>query len=229
MSEPENFLTRWSRRKRVTEEPDQETPNPPTRSPDAAPTGASTDGEPGSPAAPTLALKTSAPPKPAFDPASLPSLDSIGARTDIRAFLQAGVPSALRLAALRRAWSADPAISNFKGLAENDWDFTDPNAMTGFGNLDPGTDVKKMLGQMFDAPREAEPATELQQPAEELAPPVLEPEIADQRPIKIAANDAMVQREENIAVQESESKIGSEAGGQPDEAQVKRHGGALPK
>jgi Protein of unknown function (DUF3306) len=229
MSESENFLTRWSRRKRVTEEPDQPAPNRPTQSPDAAPTTASPDGETGSLAAPTPALKTSAPPKPAFDLASLPSLESIGAQTDIRAFMQAGVPSALRLAALRRVWSADPAISNFKGLAENDWDFTDPNAMTGFGNLDPGTDVKKMLAQMFDAPREAEPATGLPQPAEELAPSVLEPEIADQPPIKIAANDGMVHREENIAVQDSESKIDSEAGGQPDDAQIKRHGGALPK
>ncbi len=229
MSEPENFLTRWSRRKRVTDEPDQQTPNVPTQSLDAAPTAASTDGEPGSSVAPTPALKTSAPPKPAFDPASLPSLESIGAHTDIRAFLQAGVPSALRLAALRRVWSADPAISNFKGLAENDWDFTDPNAMTGFGNLDPGTDVKKMLAQMFDAPHEAEPTTELPQPAEELTPPALELEIADQRPIKMAANDGMVQREENIAAQDSEPKIDSETGGQPDDAQVKRHGGALPK
>jgi len=35
----------------------------------------------------------------------------------------------------RRAWAADPAIRDFKGLAENAWDFTDPTAMPGFGEL----------------------------------------------------------------------------------------------
>ena len=87
--------------------------------------------------------------KPEFDLASLPSLDSITAVTDIRAFLTPGVPADLARAALRRAWAADPAIRNFKGLAENDWDFTDPTAMPGFGPLPEGTDVKKLLAQIF--------------------------------------------------------------------------------
>ena len=87
--------------------------------------------------------------KPEFDLASLPSLDSITAVTDIRAFLAPGVPTDLTRAALRRAWAADPAIRDFKGLAENDWDFTDPTAMPGFGTLPPGTDIKKMLAQIF--------------------------------------------------------------------------------
>jgi hypothetical protein len=38
--------------------------------------------------------------------------------------------------ALRRAWLADPAIRDFVGLAENAWDFNDPDAMPGFGPLD---------------------------------------------------------------------------------------------
>ena len=88
-------------------------------------------------------------PKPEFDLASLPSLDSITAATDIRAFLAPGVPEELARAALRRAWAADPAIRDFKGLAENDWDFTDPTAMPGFGALPPGTDIKKMVAQIF--------------------------------------------------------------------------------
>src|SRR5450432_2756337 len=67
--------------------------------------------------------------EPEFDLASLPSLDSITAVTDIRAFLKPGVPADLARAALRRAWAADPAIRDFKGLAENDWDFTDTAAM----------------------------------------------------------------------------------------------------
>ena len=70
-------------------------------------------------------------PKPEFDLTSLPSLESITAATDIRAFLAPGVPPELTRAALRRAWSADPAIRDFVGLPENDWDFTDPNGSAG--------------------------------------------------------------------------------------------------
>ena len=78
--------------------------------------------------------------------------------TDIRAFLAPGVPKELARAALRRAWSADPAIRDFKGLAENDWDFTDPTAMPGFGALPEGTDIKKMVAQIFgEGEKPAEP------------------------------------------------------------------------
>jgi hypothetical protein len=34
-----------------------------------------------------------------------------------------------------RALLNDPAVRNFRGLAENDWDFTDPNGVPGFGPL----------------------------------------------------------------------------------------------
>jgi hypothetical protein len=70
-----------------------------------------------------------------FDPASLPSIDTIAADTDIVAFLQSGVPAELTRAALRRAWTSDPAIRDFVGIAENQWDFNDPNAIPGFGSL----------------------------------------------------------------------------------------------
>ena len=66
-------------------------------------------------------------PDQAFDPASLPSLESIAADTDIGAFLQSGVPAELTRAALRRAWASDPAIRDFIGIAENQWDFNDPD------------------------------------------------------------------------------------------------------
>jgi hypothetical protein len=224
MSEPENFLTRWSRRKRVAEEPDQPAPAagvaPGTTSPEGEPAN-----KPESKAAAAPAPETSATPEPVFDPASLPSLDSIGAQTDIRAFLQAGVPNDLKLAALRRAWSADPAIRNFKGLAENDWDFNDPNGIMGFGKLDPGTDVKKMLAQLFgETPCEAEPPTALPAPAEQPALPPHDSEIAEPPQVESAGNDDMVQREENIAARDDDAE--------PDDAQIKRRrsqGSALPQ
>jgi Protein of unknown function (DUF3306) len=67
--------------------------------------------------------------------ASLPSIDAITADTDIIAFLQSGVPAELTRAALRRAWTSDPAIRDFIGVAENQWDFNDPNGVPGFGPL----------------------------------------------------------------------------------------------
>ena len=114
----DKFLARWSRRK-------QEAKATPTL-PDAA----------------THDDVQSAPPPAAkddeaeFDLSSLPSIDSITSATDIKAFLRKGIPQELTRAALRRAWSADPAIRDFGGLAENAWDFNDPSAMPGFGPLD---------------------------------------------------------------------------------------------
>jgi len=91
-----------------------------------------------------------------FDPVAVPPIESIDARTDITAFLQAGVPAELRRVALRRAWTTDPAIRDFKGLQESDWDFADPNAIAGFGNLGPEVDVKIRVMQIFgEAPRAA--------------------------------------------------------------------------
>jgi TorA maturation chaperone TorD len=77
----------------------------------------------------------SSPTPPLFDLASLPPLQSITAGTDIRSFLGSSVPVELTRAALRRAWVTDPAIRDFIGIAESQWDFNDPNAMPGFGPL----------------------------------------------------------------------------------------------
>jgi hypothetical protein len=237
MSEPENFLSRWSRRKRVAEE----TPEKPAPSSEAAPETPAEDSELRGQQAPPPAPQ--APPEPAFDPASLPSIDSIGAQTDITAFLKPGVPGELRLAALRRAWSADPAIRDFKGLAENDWDFNDPNGMLGFGELDASTDVKKMLAQLFgETPRAEEqsaapavPQEQPAQPSQDLNEPTERAALdsvagsqgvaATDTPAhnETRESDKLLQREENIAVQDDDSESG--------EAQDKRRrsqGSALP-
>ena len=68
--------------------------------------------------------------------------------TDVTAFLQAGVPADLTRAALRRVWTADPAIRDFVGLAENAWDFTDPDAMPGFGPLEATDEVRRMIAEV---------------------------------------------------------------------------------
>src|SRR5262249_42936380 len=137
MSDPDNFLTRWSRRKRENE---------------AKP--AKDDGAGSKQAALTenadekpVASAKAAPPEPEFDVDKLPPLESIEADTDISAFMQKGVPSALRHAALRRAWSADPAIRNFIGPNENYWDAAGPEGIPGFGDLDPTLDLKRMVAE----------------------------------------------------------------------------------
>jgi hypothetical protein len=128
MSGLENLISRWGRLKHSAElkrsrEADLRDDVPPSS---AAATGAAGEG---------AGVEIQRRAAPAFDPASLPSIDSITASTNIRAFLQSGVPAELTRAALRRVWVSDPVIRNFIGIAENQWDFTDPAAIPGFGPL----------------------------------------------------------------------------------------------
>ena len=233
MSEPENFLTRWSRRK--LELADE---NAPADQPEAADIAPAEGGNADKPVA-VRAPEPNASPAPEFDLTKLPTIESIGANSDIRAFLQAGVPSALRNAALRRAWVADPAIRDFVGLAENAWDFTAPGGAPGFGELDPHYDIKKLVAEIF---REAEPETK--SPADSTMPaPALEqptrlsdlsdstadvtasskPETAEQQQIAAPTSDALLQRNESIATQHDDSKE------EPAVMKTRRHGSAMPQ
>jgi hypothetical protein len=131
MSDPKDFLSRWSRRKLESEtEAGQETRPPENAGKDAT-------------AAPAKAV-----PEVEFDLSKLPSLESITANSDIRIFLQPGVPASLTHAALRRAWSADPAIRDFIGLSENSWDFNAPDSMPGFGSLNV-EDARRIAARFF--------------------------------------------------------------------------------
>ncbi len=127
MSGPESFLSRWSRRKLEPPKDEEFSPGPPARGErEAKPSGRE--------AMQDVPPETGEPTSGAFDPASL-SIESIAADTDIRSFLQSGVPEELTRTALRRAWVTDPKIRDFIGIAENQWDFNDPGAMPGFGPL----------------------------------------------------------------------------------------------
>jgi hypothetical protein len=146
------------------------------------------------------AVSDQEPPFPEFDLASLPSLDSITAATDIRAFLSPGVPKELARAALRRAWVADPAIRDFKGLAEYDWDFTDPNAMVGFGPLEPGYDIQKLVAQIFsDGEKDASLDPDVTEPAGQQ-----EAHMTEELPASAAPADpaALAEREQACAPSE---------------------------
>ncbi|MDE5451799.1 DUF3306 domain-containing protein [Bradyrhizobium sp. CSA112] len=138
MTEPENIMSRWSRMKQEAAkqvEPDVLSPEPKPA-----------DAEPGDLKATVATAAAGTPTSPSFDPASLPPLQSITAGTDIRSFLGSGVPVELTKAGLRRAWVTDPAIRDFIGIAESQWDFNDPAAMPGFGPLIAGNDIQALAG-----------------------------------------------------------------------------------
>jgi hypothetical protein len=237
-----SFLERWSRKK-IEGEPDRpDAPADASAQPESPPDESALSER----AAETDVKAPGNAAKPEFDLASLPSLDSITAMTDIRAFLAPGVPKELARAALRRAWSADPAIRDFKGLAENDWDFTDPAAMPGFGALPEGYDVQKLVAQIFgDGEKPAEPeaapdqAAALQTPAiADENPPLASqgeaaPVPADEAeagPAKISGGDKQVAQQDIVRCDNNIAPHNSIPGDEPEEPKNRRqHGGALPQ
>jgi TorA maturation chaperone TorD len=154
MTQSENIMSRWSRMKQEsgkTVEPDCSSSGPKVN---AAEAGNLNE------ASPPIDSRSAT-----FDLASLPPLQSITAGTDIRSFLASAVPAELTRAALRRAWVTDPAIRDFIGIAENQWDFNDPTAMPGFGPLHaedaPGLADPGATGQARAAAAEDPAATEV--------------------------------------------------------------------
>ena len=223
----EDFLSRWSRRKQAAQE--------------AAKTPAATD-------TPPVAERTQLPvsesqsvsdaaakPDPELDLSTLPSLESITATTDVTAFLRKGVPLALSRAALRRAWTADPTIRDFVGLAENAWDFNDPTAMEGFGPLDQTPEqVRALVDRIVGGVRRvAEAAEEVEVTTSN--PPVNSE--ASQPMVAAGSTSAKAQPSEAAPADEQlpPAGTGSEAATPeqeppaPAEMVRRTHGGALPR
>jgi hypothetical protein len=227
MNDPDNFLSRWSRRKREAgvdnpqpEKSGEQSNDRPTRPREQAGQAIPKD-------------EAVRPPPTEFDVTSLPPIESIGAGTDISAFMRAGVPAALRHAALRRAWSADPAIRDFMGPTENYWDAAGPDGIPGFGELDPGTDVKRMVSELF-----GETAPESVQPESHVPPntPERSVEISEWRDdrsseghddrdktVRSEAQQTAPHRTENAATQNKSPQL------QPLQKISRRHGGAMPE
>jgi hypothetical protein len=134
MSADETFLARWARRKRAAAANARGQPKP--------------DDAGDGPAAEAAALSPGEA-QALVDPGSLPRIETIGAGSDIRPFLTSGVPVDLTRAALRRAWSADPAIRDFVGLSENSWDFNAAGGVPGFGSLT-AEDARRLLARVME-------------------------------------------------------------------------------
>jgi hypothetical protein len=151
----ENFVARWARLKHKS---DSRCGTEPAADPVVAqPPGGAAADEP-------------------FDAVSLPSIEAITVSTDIRGFLQSRVPAELTRAALRQAWASDPAIRDFIGIAENQWDFSDPNAIPGFGPLLERDNVPALLGQALGSRGNlAEMIPEMQVSMEQSLPAAIEP------------------------------------------------------
>jgi hypothetical protein len=228
MSDPDSFLSRWSRRKReVSQETGAASPPAATDAPAQADRASGNISPNPAPAAV----------EPAPDPASLPSIESITAKTDIRAFLSTGVPADLARAALRRAWSSDPAIRDFVGLSENSWDFNAPDGIPGFGPIDPG-EVGRLVAQAIGKPEVAaaagnacSPATQADQPqpcesrqttiaGDASAGSDQRPELQDHG---VASKEIMQRTKADVAVQEAPER--DEDG---TTSPRRSHGGALP-
>ncbi len=154
----EGFLKRWSRKKRA-ETPAAESesaerplsqPSPAARekeTPESLPPQSGGRLEGCDSATPASKAEDEA-----IDPAMLPPIESLGPASDYTVFLKKGVPEALRVAALRRAWMSDPFIRDFRGPAEYALDYT-----TAEFDLRPTDDVAKMLDRIFP-PRPASAA-----------------------------------------------------------------------
>jgi hypothetical protein len=173
MSEPEEFIARWSRRKAAATEGHVAQTEAPVDEPVA--------GDEEKSAAPPEPAQ-SEPAAPAIDPATLPPIETIEAGTDISVFLRTGVPADITRAALRRAWAADPAIRDFIGLSENAWDFTAPDGVPGFGPLS-AADASRLMAEFAGKAKEvvaqldtfeipAEPAQAAASPGQSVAPPI---------------------------------------------------------
>lgn len=132
MSAEEGFLSRWSRRKRAATE-GRVVEEPPA--PAAVP-------------APAAAEPVEAE---AFDLSLLPDIETLTAESDLSLFLKKGVPAVLRQAALRRMWVLDPAIRDFIGPVDYQWDFNAPGGIPGISEALDG-DVGRLLAQAIGAP-----------------------------------------------------------------------------
>jgi hypothetical protein len=169
VTEPDNFIQRWARLKRESEaghETDISRDSLPSGSVETVSAGAEVTA-----AQPRTDTSAEEP----FNLASLPSIEAITANTDIRGFLQSRVPAELTRAALRQAWASDPAIRDFIGIAENQWDFNDPNAIPGFGPLPVTDNVAALLTQALGR-------------RDELAEMILEMPVSVEQPLSAATD-----------------------------------------
>lgn len=217
--EGDGFLTRWSRLKREAAEPIK--PSKP-----AAP--APDEGK-------ETTEATAAVDPTSFDPATLeiplPSLEDLKPGDTLVAFMQKGVPEALRNAAMRKMWALDPMVRDFRSEAlDYAYDWNTPGGVPGSGPLGPEDRVEEMVEALF------RPATPVPEPEPEPTIAELTPETGQE----VTEVQVIVQVDPPEPVRlggPSETEIvpeaqpANDAADEPETEPVarRRHGGAMPQ
>jgi len=155
-----------------------------------------------------------------FDLASLPPLHSIVADTDMQQFMHEAVPEEVTRAALRSAWTADPAVRDFVGIAENQWDFNDYTSMPGFGPIEPADylatqALQSLTDAVQSAPEDARSVADTKRTDSETKE-------SDQLPVAPNREEIIEGVEAVIIAGESESAV-------IDVATPRTHGRAMPR
>jgi hypothetical protein len=230
MTAPENFVSRWTRLKRDAKprRAAEDFVNTPTLSTSDVSAG-------GAEAAVSQLRDNAATTEEPFDLAGLPSIDAITANTDIRGFLQSRVPAGLTRAALRQAWASDPTIRDFVGIAENQWDFNDPNAIPGFGPSQAQDSAPALLAQALgrhDTLTEIIP--EMPPVVDQPLPGAIDPKPTDVTQSAQAISDVSSSTR-SLGLREDgsgdDAAVGSDRIAEADESRRNRrsHGSALPR
>jgi hypothetical protein len=220
--EEKGFLARWSQRKREAakaepqpteaDKPEQQAAEPSTASGDA---------------------------ELPFDLESLPKLEELTKDTDMTVFFRKGVPESIRNAALRKAWALDPAIRNYVNPAlDYAYDWNTPGGVPGAGELAPGTDIARMVAQVFgEQPQTVDKSVENNEAADD-APAKVRQADASAPSIRLSDASAKTSAEPE---QQTETDASPQEAGRPrddtygerpsfaSQQESRKHGSARPK
>jgi hypothetical protein len=219
--EDDTFFSRWSKRKRGADTP--------------------TAPEAQAPATDGVATPESDEALSEEDLAALPLPDAFTLETDIRPFLQKGVPAAMRNAALRKKWLLTPSIRDHADPAvDYAWDWNTPGGVPGDG-LGPSAEKAAEMLRDLTAPRQtASCETSLTEEAETVQsvppqPPQPPRPASDLRDGDVAhisegAESAAENADQKTAPQTdaASAKITQNQLDMDDALPRKRHGGAIP-
>jgi hypothetical protein len=238
------FLTRWALRKQAAKQE--------ARAPDAEVEPVPTPEGTRETTMPDTTAAAQAEPEP-FDLSSLPTLDSLTEATDIRVFMQAGVPEELRNAALRQLWTLDRGIRDYVSPAlDYAYDWNAAGGVPGNGALSAATDVARMVAEVFSgaesqpdpaganegvAPHElnSEKIQLLQNIDENISQVTLNEGSPDPAfPDAVRQSSTVPQTDTDVPIlSHNERPEGAASEGSPDQSglhkTVRRHGGAMPQ
>ncbi len=210
----DNFLSRWSRRKRT---PEADAPDP---APDAEP---SPDARPDARPDPGAEMPPGPTPITQEELAALPAIEDLVPGSDIRAFLRPGVPKALRNAALRRIWLLTDSIRNHADPAvDYAWDWNTPGGVPGDGAAPAPERMAEMLRALRDPPAR-EPTIEPDPDAEADHPQ----RVPEEATAPVARARPEPPRPDPVRPEPSRTAASDPADPEPEAPRL-RHGGARP-